>query len=130
MADPRWPYEYTTGRWLKRDRLQRESRYVAFDFAALRQKAVELCPRARNMASCRKLEGGFNKAFLFTMDSGERIVARIPTNIAGPRWLTTNSEVATMTYSKASCLPFEMSILLIFGVTSTIQNNNTSAKHP
>ncbi|KAI7028389.1 hypothetical protein KC355_g1 [Hortaea werneckii] len=47
------------------------------------------------------MEGGFNKAFLFTMDNGERIVARIPTRIAGPRRLTTNSEVATMTYVKS-----------------------------
>ncbi|KAI7210387.1 hypothetical protein KC333_g8259 [Hortaea werneckii] len=47
------------------------------------------------------MEGGFNKAFLFTMDNGERIVARIPTSIAGPRRLTTNSEVATMTYIKS-----------------------------
>ncbi|KAI7085373.1 hypothetical protein KC356_g5914 [Hortaea werneckii] len=35
------------------------------------------------------------------MDSGERIVARIPTSIAGPRRLTTNAEVATMTYIKS-----------------------------
>ncbi|RMY88948.1 hypothetical protein D0862_10320, partial [Hortaea werneckii] len=101
VADCSRPCEYTTGRWLTRDRLQRESRYVAFDFAALRRKAVALCPQARNVASCQKMEGGFNKAFLFTMDSGERIVARIPTNIAGPRRLTTNSEVATMTYIKS-----------------------------
>ena len=40
------------------------------------------------------------KAFLFTMDSGERIVARVPARIAGPRRLSTNSEVATMAYGE------------------------------
>ncbi|KAI6812133.1 hypothetical protein KC352_g3960 [Hortaea werneckii] len=35
------------------------------------------------------------------MDSGESIVARIPTSIAGPRRLRTNSEVATMAYIKS-----------------------------
>lgn len=75
------------------------------------------------------MEGGFNKAFIFTMDSGERIVARIPTSIAGLRRLTTNSEVATITYSKTSSFPSYMSILLIIGMTSKIQDNNTGAKH-
>ncbi|CAI7584018.1 unnamed protein product [Penicillium glandicola] len=32
------------------------------------------------------------------MDTGSRVVARLPTGIAGPARLTTNSEVATMTY--------------------------------
>ncbi|KAK5014146.1 hypothetical protein LTR16_000966 [Cryomyces antarcticus] len=35
-----------------------------------------------------------------TMDNGGKIVARLPSRIAGPRKLTTNSEVATMTYLK------------------------------
>ncbi|GIJ86706.1 hypothetical protein Asppvi_005599 [Aspergillus pseudoviridinutans] len=32
------------------------------------------------------------------MDTGSCVVARLPTGIAGPPRLTTNSEVATMTY--------------------------------
>lgn len=43
-------------------------------------------------------EGGFNKVFLLTMDDGSEVVARIPTPIAGPRGLTTASEVATMRF--------------------------------
>jgi hypothetical protein len=94
------PHEYTTGRWLRNDRLQRDARHLEFDFAALSAKAVALCPRARSISSCTKVEGGFNKAFLYTMDSGECIVARVPTRIAGPQRLTTNSEVATIAYSE------------------------------
>jgi hypothetical protein len=94
------PNEYTAGRWLKQDKLQRDARHLDFDFAALTAKAVALCPKAHSVSACTKLEGGFNKAFLYTMDSGERIVARVPTSIAGPGRLTTNSEVATIAYSK------------------------------
>lgn len=39
--------------------------------------------------------------FLFTMDTGSCVVAKLPTGIAGPPRLTTNFEVATMTYCKA-----------------------------
>lgn len=35
------------------------------------------------------------------MDNGSSVVARVPTGIAGPPRLTTNSEVATMTYCMA-----------------------------
>jgi hypothetical protein len=99
-TEPVRPHEYTAGRWLKQDKLQRDVRHLDSDFAALTAKAVALCPRARSVSACTKLEGGFNKAFLYTMDGGERIVARVPTHIAGPRRLTTNSEVATIAYSK------------------------------
>jgi hypothetical protein len=100
------PYEYTDGRWLKQDKLQHDARHLDFDFAALSAKAVALCPRARSVSACIKLEGGFNTAFLYTMDSGARIVARVPTHIAGPRRLTTNSEVATIAYSERLCHPW------------------------
>ena len=86
--------DYTAGRWLKQDKSQRDSRHLGFDIAALRAKAVSLCPRARSVVSCHDSEGGFNRAFSFTTDSGKRMVARIPTQIAGPNRFTTYS-VAT-----------------------------------
>ena len=94
------PYAYTSGRWLNQDKKERESRYIPFDFAALCKKAVELCPRARGVIRYEKKEGGFNRSSIIIMDDGSRVVARLPTSIAGPRRLTTNSEVATMTYCK------------------------------
>ena len=99
------PYEYTSGRWLKNDRLQRESRRTNFDFLALCDKAVELCPGASSVVSIQKEEGGFNRVFIFSMNNSQRIVARIPTPIAGPQRLTTNSEVATIAYSE-SCASY------------------------
>ena len=38
------------------------------------------------------------------MDNGTKVIARLPTCVAGPRRLTTNSEVATMTYRKHESL--------------------------
>ncbi|KAJ5576504.1 hypothetical protein N7535_003430 [Penicillium sp. DV-2018c] len=92
------PYSYTDGRWLKRDELQRNSRQVMFDFSALCERVVYICPGATKIVKYEKREGGFNRVFLLTMDNGPCVVARIPTGIAGPPRLTTNSEVATMTY--------------------------------
>jgi hypothetical protein len=94
------PYVYTSGRWLHRDQLQREARLLKFDFSALCEKVISLCPGAHKIRSYDKKEGGFNRVFIFQMDNGARIVARIPFRIAGPEVLTTHSEVATMDYSK------------------------------
>lgn len=94
------PYTYTSGRWLNQDKLERESRYIQFDFTALCKKAVELCPGAGRVIRYEKKEGGFNRSFVIIMDDGTKVVARLPTSIAGPQRLTTNSEVATMTYCK------------------------------
>lgn len=92
------PYSYTGGRWLNRDRLQRTSRFIDFDFSELCNTAMKLFPQASKVVDCVKKEGGFNRVFIFTLDSGHRVVARLPTRIAGPPRLTTNSEVATIEY--------------------------------
>lgn len=99
------PHSYTSGKWLHRDELQRNSRYILFDFPALCQRAIDACPGATRAVKCEKREGGFNRVFLFTMDNGSCAVARTPTGITGPPRLTTNSEVATMTYCRPSRVP-------------------------
>lgn len=48
------PYTYTSGRWLKQDKLERESRYIHFDFAAFCEKAVELCSEATRVVRYEK----------------------------------------------------------------------------
>ena len=93
------PYNYTSGHWLNRDQFQRYARFVEFDFSALCKKVIQLCPGAHEIASCEKKEGGFNRVFIFTMNNGDRIVARVPFRNAGPEKLATHSEVATMAYS-------------------------------
>lgn len=94
------PHTYTSGRWLRRDRLETDSRYIQFNFGALCKKVIELCPGASHIKACRKIEGGFNRVFIFTLDSAKTIIARLPFRLAGPAQLTTLSEVATVRYRK------------------------------
>jgi len=92
------PHTYTSGRWLRCDELERESRFIQFDFDALCRKVIELCPNASSIASYDKIEGGFNRVFVFHTDNAKRIVARLPFALAGPLRLRTGSEVATIKY--------------------------------
>ena len=94
------PFTYTAGRWLRRDMLERDARVLNFDFDALRKRVLELCPGALAIARCEKKEGGYNRVFIFTCDNAKRLVARLPTFVAGPARLTTNSEVATIRYGE------------------------------
>ena len=92
------PYAYTSGHWLRNDEKQRSLRHVTFDFEALCNQAVKACPGASRVVKLEKEEGGFNRVFVLSLDSGEKVIAKIPFAIAGPRRLTTGSEVATMRY--------------------------------
>ncbi|RAH80876.1 hypothetical protein BO86DRAFT_390040 [Aspergillus japonicus CBS 114.51] len=92
------PYTYTSGRWLRDDHYERSSRYIAFDFGALCDRVLQLCPDAISIDSCKKLEGGFNRVFVFTMNNSRQLVARLPFVLAGPARLVTSSEVATIRY--------------------------------
>jgi hypothetical protein len=92
------PHTYTSGRWLRRDKLEHNSRYIMFDFDALCRRDVELCPGAVSIVTYDKKEGGFNRVFIFTTDNAKLVVARLPFALAGPRRFTTDSEVATIKY--------------------------------
>lgn len=115
------PYTYTGGRWLKRDELERNSRHIQFDFSALCDKAISLLPGATKIVKYEKTEGGFNRVFFLTMDTGSCVVARLPTGISGPPRLKTNSEVATITY----CMAYSSACLLDV-VADIVQYNPSS----
>ncbi|EEA19278.1 hypothetical protein TMatcc_009402 [Talaromyces marneffei ATCC 18224] len=92
------PHNYTDGRWLRNDQNERDMRYIGFNFDALCKRILELCPEADSISNCEKIEGGFNRVFVFTLNKSKRIVARLPFTLAGPSKLTTSSEVATIKY--------------------------------
>ncbi|KAL4934101.1 uncharacterized protein BDV17DRAFT_285840 [Aspergillus undulatus] len=92
------PCAYTSGRWLRHDRQQIDSRHISLNFDALCQQVIELCPGARSIVGCRKIEGGFNAAFIFTLDNDQKLVAKLPFRPAGPARLTIGSEIATIQY--------------------------------
>ncbi|RHZ44435.1 uncharacterized protein CDV56_102696 [Aspergillus thermomutatus] len=95
------PHAYTSGRWLRHDKVEHDSRYIKFNFEALCQRVIDLCPGADAIATCRKIEGGFNRVFIFMLNNAKQIVARLPFPLAGPAKLTTASEVATVCYLQA-----------------------------
>ncbi|KAI1166394.1 kinase-like domain-containing protein [Nemania serpens] len=94
------PYNYTSGCWMRNDAEQQQARHIAFNFAKLCEKAIESSPGAREIMRYEKVEGNFNRAFIMHLDNNSKVVARIPFSVAGPARLTTNSEVATMSYLK------------------------------
>ncbi|KAK2789274.1 hypothetical protein FQN51_002723 [Onygenales sp. PD_10] len=95
------PFDYTSGRWLRLDDEQRKARRVKFNIHQLLKRVLSLSPSAVSIKSCRKLEGGFSKVFVFTTNDGKQVVAKFPTSVAGPPEQVTDSEVATMTYLKS-----------------------------
>ena len=97
------PYTDTSGRRLRHDKLERDARYLNFDFDALRERVIDLCPGAVCIAAYEKKEEGYNRVFIFTCDNARRIVARLPTSSAKPARLTTNSEVVTIKLGQSSC---------------------------
>lgn len=71
---------------------------MKFNVSELQRAAARAVQRDRCVEISKLAEGGFNKVFLLTMDDGFQVIARLPTPVAGPRHLTTASEVATMNF--------------------------------
>lgn len=108
MKDPESElFNYTTGRFLANDALRLRERRRVFDIPGLfRIIAKALNCRTEEIVGFRKLgEGGFNRAFLITLDTGFRLVARIPYPILIPKAYTLASEVATMDFLRSKGLP-------------------------
>ncbi|KAJ5124973.1 uncharacterized protein N7515_008798 [Penicillium bovifimosum] len=92
------PHSYTSGRWLRDDKHQRQLRQIDFNFDELCRRVTDVSHGIKHIKSCEKKEGGFNRVFIFTMDDSSRVVARLPFTSAGPAKLATASEVATIQY--------------------------------
>ncbi|GKZ19427.1 hypothetical protein AbraIFM66951_011037 [Aspergillus brasiliensis] len=92
------PHNYTSGRWLRDDKKERASRYIECDFDVLCRRILDLSPKASSIIDCQKVEGGFNRVFVFELNDDTRLVAKLPFALAGPPRLTTSSEVATIKY--------------------------------
>ncbi|KAI4947449.1 hypothetical protein J4E91_006803 [Alternaria rosae] len=91
---------YTSGRWLWNEREQLEARYRRFDVSSLQQAACRAVG-ANKCISFEKIgEGNYNKAYRLEMEDGQKIIAKVPHPNAGPRVLTTASEVATMEFAR------------------------------
>ncbi|KAG0707192.1 hypothetical protein DFH29DRAFT_823796, partial [Suillus ampliporus] len=94
-------FRYTTGRWLYNEwDVKNNCRYVKFDVDSLLYIACKAVG-ARNCTEVAKLsEGSYNKAFRLTFDNQTQVIVRIPCPVAGPSYLTTASEVATLEFAR------------------------------
>lgn len=98
IGNPKDFFRYTSGRWVWDEKQQLQERYREFNILELQKIAIQ----ASSSESCLSMEkigeGSYNKSFKLTMDNGKTVVARIPNPNAGPAYLTTASEVATMDF--------------------------------
>jgi hypothetical protein len=91
---------YTSGRWLWNEREQLEVWYRRLDVPSLQQAACQAVS-AKECISLEKIgEGNYNKAYRLEMEDGQKVIAKIPHPNAGPRELTTASEVATIEFAR------------------------------
>ncbi|KAL5486270.1 hypothetical protein ACEPAI_7316 [Sanghuangporus weigelae] len=99
-------FNYTTGRFLANEALRLRDRRRVFDIPGLfRIIAKVLSCKTEEIVGFRKLgEGGFNRTFLVTLDTGFQLVARIPYPILLPKAYALASEVATMDFLRSKGL--------------------------
>jgi hypothetical protein len=93
-------HRYTRGRWLIDDILERKARHVSFNLEELCAVVIGSCPgAAQRITALERKEGSNALVLIFSLDNGRKVVAELPTSVAGPKRLTTNAEVATVEYS-------------------------------
>lgn len=97
-------YRYTSGRWLWDEEKQLQDRFTPFNVPELQRIAATSIKANKCVAMTKLAEGSFNKTFYLRMDNGSTLVARIPHPIAGPKYYTTASEVATMDFVRPKLL--------------------------
>lgn len=96
-------FNYTTGRWLWREKEQLLERYRRFNVRELQAITAHTLGSQACVSMSKIGEGNFNKVFRLVMDDGAVAIARIPHPNAGPPRYTTMSEVATMEFVSLSC---------------------------
>ncbi|KAI5997282.1 kinase-like domain-containing protein [Pisolithus orientalis] len=119
-------FNYTTGRFLQvsyifaNDALRLRERRRIFDIPGLFKIIAEaLHCKTEEIVGFRKLgEGGFKRTFLITLDTGFRLIARIPYPLLIPKAYALASEVATMDFLRSKGLP----IPKVYAYSSTPKN--------
>ncbi|KAF2220378.1 phosphotransferase enzyme family protein [Elsinoe ampelina] len=92
-------FRYTSGRWLWDEDRQLKLRYRKFNVAKLKQFAIDAAG-ARTCKSIEKIaEGGSNRVFRLTLDSGS-VIVRVPLVNEAHISISMASEVATMEFAR------------------------------
>ncbi|EEQ33627.1 Phosphotransferase enzyme [Microsporum canis] len=93
-------FQYTSGRWVWDEEKQLKDRFAPFNVMELQRIAAESIGANKCISMTKLAEGSYNKTFYLIMDNGSTVIARIPHPIAGPKYYTTASEVATMDFAR------------------------------
>lgn len=98
-------FSYTSGRFIYNEQKRLEERYVVFDVAALKEAVCKHTGRGRVTNLTKLAEGGFNRAFLVTLDDCFQVIVKIPYHISVPKQYATASEAATLTFLRSKGVP-------------------------
>ncbi|KAL9029976.1 MAG: hypothetical protein Q9180_006960, partial [Flavoplaca navasiana] len=90
-------FEYTNGRFLTDEKRQLAKRHLKFDLTNLCEEASRVT-NGSTVQRVEKMEGGFSKALLMTMNNGKEVVAKLPCPNAGRAMYSTASEAAVLHY--------------------------------
>ncbi|OOO13798.1 aminoglycoside phosphotransferase [Aspergillus oryzae] len=102
-------------------------RFERFDLQELIRTALDVSDGSRYCTRVLKcLEGLHNKAFIFTMDHGVEVFAKLPNPSAGPARYTTASEVATYDMLREV---FKVPVSRIFAWPADATNNPVGAEY-
>lgn len=112
-------FSYTSGRFVYNENSQLRRRHVEFNVAALKQAVIKHTGRNKIIDLVKIGEGGFNRAFLLTLEDGFQAVAKIPYNLSMPKKYATSSEVATLSFLRSKGLP----VPKVYGWSSTNENS-------
>ncbi len=92
-------FRYTNGHFLVNEDQQLSRRYVKFNVEELCKLVTSVAgDKVSRVCNINKMEGGFNKALLITLESGREVIAKTPCPNAGRAAYNTASEAAVLEY--------------------------------
>lgn len=97
-------FQYNNGHFLVNEEYQYARRYVRFNINELCNLVTSVVSKSDSTVSkvtkIEKMEGGFHKALLMTLENGTEVVAKIPCPNAGLPILSTASEAAVLEFGE------------------------------
>ncbi|OAL75077.1 hypothetical protein A7D00_0675 [Trichophyton violaceum] len=95
-------FQYNNGHFLVDEEYQFARRYIRFNIDELCNLVSSVVAKGTStiskVAKMEKMEGGFHKALLMTLENGTEVVAKIPCPNAGLPMLSTASEAAVLEF--------------------------------
>jgi len=101
---------------------------VEFDVDAIQRVACQAFGAASCISFNKSDEGSYNEVFLLRFDDNREAIVRIPCPLAGPPFLATASEVATMEFAH-NVLKIPTPCVLAWSGTANVSINPVGAEY-